>query len=126
MTSSVKLQLKTLVSKKKRRYIGEGFNLDLSCKCVLFVFERQSNVTSFYPFSSSPTDIRPNIVAMGYPSVKMEGYYRNHIDEVVRFFDRKHPERYRIYNLCSERKYDHAKFHMVCVLVVALALEFRI
>lgn len=50
---------------------------------------------------------------MGYPSNKMEGYYRNHIDEVFRFLEFKHQDQYRVYNLCSERRYDHRKFHGV-------------
>lgn len=55
---------------------------------------------------------------MGYPSIKMEGYYRNHIEEVVRFFDTRHKDLYRVYNLCSERHYDHRKFHEVSVLLI--------
>ena len=52
--------LKKLVSKKKRRFEGDGFNLDLS-----YVTEQ--------------------VIAMGFPSPELvESVYRNSIDEVSR------------------------------------------
>jgi hypothetical protein len=76
--------LRGLVSKKKLRYQQDGFDLDLSY-------------------------ITPRIIAMGFPSEGAEAVYRNPMEQVQKFFHQKHPNRFRVYNLCSERKYDHKK-----------------
>lgn len=85
-------RMRKFVSKKKRRYQQDGFDLDLSY-------------------------IRPNMIAMGYPANNYEGVFRNHIVEVSRFLSLKHGEKFYIYNLCieSERQYDASRFnHRVC------------
>jgi hypothetical protein len=53
-------------------------------------------------------DIQPNLIAMGYPGEKIEGMYRNNIEEVNRFLELKHPHHYRIYNLCEGNNFSMA------------------
>lgn len=48
---------------------------------------------------------------MSLPAINYESFYRNPITEVVKFFDEKHSNSYRIYNLCNERDYDPEYFH---------------
>eukprot|EP01133_Synstelium_polycarpum_P011968 gene11968-13960_t len=71
--------LRVAVSKQKRRYQKNGYDLDLA--------------------------------SMGFPSEKVEGVFRNPMKEVQRFLENNHKDHYRVYNLCSERDYDHNKFH---------------
>lgn len=78
------------VSKQKRRFEADGFDLDLSY-------------------------ITNRIIAMGFPSQKFESMYRNKLTTVQRFFNQRHPKLYKIYNLCSERDYDpHLFANVAC------------
>lgn len=74
------------VSKKKRRFISSGFNLDLSY-------------------------ITPQIIAMGIPASDMSAFYRNNLDEVTKFLNHFHKDHYQLYNLCDDRSYDVKKFN---------------
>jgi len=76
--------LRHLVSKQKRRFTKDGFDLDLA-----YITER--------------------IIAMGFPSEQIEGVYRNPMSEVSKFLTTRHKDHFMVYNLCSERSYDPAK-----------------
>ena len=70
--------MKRLVSKQKRRYQDENFDLDMS-----YITDR--------------------VIAMGYPSIGCETVYRNSLTDVVNFFHEKHNDKVKIYNLCLEK-----------------------
>lgn len=84
--SIMSFPIKQLVSKEKRRFEEDGFNLDL-------------------------TYVTDRLIAFGYPAESFEGIYRNHYKDVYNFFEKRHGDKYKIYNLCSERNYDKVKFH---------------
>ena len=80
--------LKGLVSKKKKRWIDENYNLDLSY-------------------------ITHRIIGMGFPSESIESMYRNAMNKVQQFFEEGHKGHYKVYNLCCERGYPQDRFPIV-------------
>eukprot|EP00092_Neocalanus_flemingeri_P006606 GFUD01007125.1.p1 GENE.GFUD01007125.1~~GFUD01007125.1.p1 ORF type:complete len:594 (-),score=150.38 GFUD01007125.1:72-1853(-) len=75
-----------LISQNKRRYQQDGFDLDL-------------------------TYVTNRVIATSFPSSGMWSLYRNPIEKVAAFLDTKHPDRYKLFNLCSEKTYDTSFFH---------------
>eukprot|EP01087_Luapelamoeba_hula_P016849 TRINITY_DN5217_c0_g1_i2.p1 TRINITY_DN5217_c0_g1~~TRINITY_DN5217_c0_g1_i2.p1 ORF type:complete len:381 (-),score=66.21 TRINITY_DN5217_c0_g1_i2:104-1246(-) len=82
------MKIRHQVSKSKRRYIDPENNIDLDLSYI-----------------------NSKIVAMGFPSEGSESVYRNPMPEVQRMLEMYHKNHYKVYNLCSERSYDHKKFH---------------
>ena len=78
--SSSTNHIRHLVSKKKRRFVKDGFDLDLSY-------------------------VTPTLIAMGYPSTGAETVYRNPAPQVKAFLAKYHPHVCKVYNLCIERTY---------------------
>lgn len=76
MTSGVR----KLVSKKKRRFVEDGFDLDLSY-------------------------ITEQLIAMGYPCTGAETVYRNPASKVAAFMAAYHRDTCKVFNLCIERSY---------------------
>ncbi|KAJ8437011.1 hypothetical protein Cgig2_010356 [Carnegiea gigantea] len=90
---AVQVKARHMVSQNKRRFQEGGFDLDV-------------------------TYINDNIIAMGFPAGDIssgifgyiEGFYRNHMEEVIKFLETYHQGKYKVYNLCSERLYDASLF----------------
>ena len=89
-----------LVSKKKKRYVADGFDLGM------FWCSREARANVWTDLSY----ITDRVIAMGFPSEGVEGLYRSPMKEVQRFMDTYHLGKYKIYNLCSERSYRPEKF----------------
>lgn len=66
--------IRTLVSRKKRRFKYDGYDLDL-------------------------TYITDRLIAMGFPSENYEAAFRNPMSQVVKMLDERHRDHYRVYNL---------------------------
>lgn len=79
-------KIKSLVSQDKNRFCFDGFDLDLSY-------------------------ITPKIIAMGLPSTSIEGLFRNSMEDVQKFLNTRHPQHYKVYNLCEEKEYPHNLFY---------------
>ena len=78
--------VKSLVSQDKTRFCYDGFDLDL-------------------------TYVTTRIIAMGFPSSSLEGIYRNNMETVKKFFAKRHPNHYKVYNLCDDKKYPPNSFY---------------
>jgi hypothetical protein len=76
------------VSRSKRRYKEDGFDLDLAY-------------------------VNSRIIVHGFPAIGIEHLYRNPRLEIRRFMDTKHGENYKMYNFCCEpgRGYEPEVFY---------------
>ncbi|GMI98025.1 PTEN 2, phosphatase and TENsin homolog deleted on chromosome ten 2A [Hibiscus trionum] len=98
---AVQVKARHIVSQNKRRY---------QLFLTVLVVEGEFDLDMAY--------ITENIIAMGFPAGDLssgllgflEGFYRNKMEEVIKFFETHHKGRYKVYNLCSERLYDASLF----------------
>ncbi|KAK8711097.1 hypothetical protein V6N13_146395 [Hibiscus sabdariffa] len=78
--------IRNLVSKKRRRIIVGGYDLDMS-----YITDR--------------------VLAMSFPAQRMRAVYRNPLCQVKSVLEMRHQGHYKVYNLCIEEDYDPSHFH---------------
>ncbi|XWS40949.1 hypothetical protein CRYUN_Cryun17cG0039400 [Craigia yunnanensis] len=78
--------IRNLVSKKRRRMVVGGYDLDMSY-------------------------ITGRVLAMSFPAERMRAMYRNPLWQVKSVLEMRHQGHYKIYNLCIEEDYDPSHFH---------------
>ena len=81
-----------LVQQQKRCFRDGNFDLDLT-------------------YVSVPKMEKGNkrLIAMGFPATGIESFYRNKYEDVERMLTFYHKDRYRVYNLCKEKKHQYDK-----------------
>ncbi|KAF5960326.1 hypothetical protein HYC85_001535 [Camellia sinensis] len=57
---------------------------------------------------------------------RYQGFYRNHMEEVIKFFETHHKGKYKVYNLCSERLYDASLFEGKILILVLKNKEHKL
>ncbi|CAH9067742.1 unnamed protein product [Cuscuta europaea] len=78
--------MRNLVSKKRRRLLVGGYDLDMS-----YITDR--------------------VLAMSFPAEHVRAMYRNPLWQVKSVLDMRHSGHYKVYNLCIEQSYDSAHFY---------------
>lgn len=78
--------IRNLVSKKRRRMLVAGYDLDM-------------------------TYITDQVLAMSFPAEHMRAMYRNPLWQVKSVLDMRHMDHYKVYNLCIEQCYDALHFY---------------
>lgn len=87
LSTTISQPFRRWVSQSKRRYETDGYSLDLAY-------------------------ISPRVIAMGIPTPpgEPEHWLRNDMTEVHHFLQARHPNRFLVVNLCSERVYPPSCF----------------
>eukprot|EP00300_Choanocystis_sp_HF-7_P003495 c12675_g1_i1.p1 GENE.c12675_g1_i1~~c12675_g1_i1.p1 ORF type:complete len:428 (+),score=79.87 c12675_g1_i1:80-1285(+) len=61
-------------------------------------------------FDLDLTYITDQIIAMSLPASGLEGQFRNDLDEIAAYLQRRHPGKFKVFNLCIEKCYDATNF----------------
>ncbi|KAL5987808.1 Phosphatidylinositol 3,4,5-trisphosphate 3-phosphatase and protein-tyrosine-phosphatase pten1 [Asimina triloba] len=80
------LYIRNFVSKKRRRMLVGGYDLDMS-----YITDR--------------------ILAMSFPAERMRAMYRNPLWQVKSVLEMTHADHYKVFNLCVEESYDPSHFY---------------
>eukprot|EP00850_Spirogloea_muscicola_P016715 SM000138S00022 [mRNA] locus=s138:63067:67659:- [translate_table: standard] len=105
---AVQARARHMVSQNKRRFQEGGFDLDLS-------YITETIIAMGFPAGDISSGVfgyveaRIPAASLNCESV-LQGFYRNHMEEVLRFLETRHKGHYKVYNLCSERLYDASLF----------------
>lgn len=102
MRKSFLRPLRKFVSGNRNRLKESGFDLDL-------------------------TYITSRVIAMAFPASGLEAAYRNPRDQVIAFLQQHHPDKYQVFNLCSEDRsqYDLAEFSHCNSLAGAVSIPIK-